>query len=97
MTRNLNETDVSNMPDREFNDHKHAQWIEKKVEGISETLTTEIKNNIKEIKCLINKMRNMLDGMMSRLEEVEEWINDLVDRIMESKPNKREKKELCKT
>ena len=33
----------------------------KRVEDISETLNTEIRNNIAEIKGSINKMRNILD------------------------------------
>ena len=37
-----------------------------------ENLNTEIRNNTVEIKGLINEMTNMLDGMNSRMEEVEE-------------------------
>ena len=32
----------------------------------------------------INKVRNTLDGMRRRLEEAEELISDLEDRVMES-------------
>lgn len=39
---------------------------------MSENLNTEIRNNTAEIKGLINEMTNMLDGMNSRMEEVEE-------------------------
>ena len=44
--------------------------LEKRVEDISETINTEIRNNIAEIKGSTNKMRNTFDGMKSRLEEV---------------------------
>lgn len=43
--------------------------LRKKVYGISETLNTEIRNNIEEKKGSINRKRNTLDGMKSRLEE----------------------------
>ena len=36
---------------------------------MSETLTTDISNNIVEIKGPINERRNILDGMSSRMEE----------------------------
>lgn len=42
------------------------------MEGISETLTTKKKNYVIEIKDSINKMRNTLDSMDSRLKEEEE-------------------------
>lgn len=42
------------------------------MEGISETLTKKKKIHIIEIKDSINKMRNTLDSMDSRLKEEEE-------------------------
>jgi len=42
--------------------------LEKRVEDISETINTEIRSNKAEIKSSINKVRNTLDGMNSRLE-----------------------------
>ena len=53
--------------------------FEKRVEGTSETFSTEMRKTveIKSIigegkKSIINEMRNMLDRMNSRLEETEE-------------------------
>jgi len=46
--------------------------LEKRVEDISETPNTRIRNNIAQIKGSIKEMRNMLDGMSSRMEEAEE-------------------------
>jgi len=46
--------------------------LEKRVEDMSEILNTEIRNKIVEIKGSISEMRNMLDGMNSRLEDGEE-------------------------
>lgn len=47
-------------------------------------LNTEIRNSTLEIKDSINKMSNMLDGMISRMKKSLERMNDLDDRIMES-------------
>ena len=68
--------------------------LEKRVEDISKTVNTEIRNNIAEIKSSINEMRAMFNGMNSRLEEAQEQINDLEHRVMESNQaeQKREKK-----
>ena len=44
------------------------------------------------MKSAINEIRNMLDGMNSRLEEAEEWINDLEDRVMKSNQGKQKEK-----
>ena len=43
--------------------------LEKRVEDVSKTFNTEIMNHIVEIKGSINKRRNTLDGMNSKLEE----------------------------
>lgn len=49
--------------------------LEKRVENISETVSTQIRNNIAETKDLVNAMRNTPAGMNIRLEEAEEKIN----------------------
>ena len=41
-------------------------------------------------------MRNTPDVMNSSLEEVEEWINDPEDRVMEGNQTREKKKEICK-
>ena len=72
--RNLSEIDISNMLDVEFKAMiiRILTGLEKRVEEISETLNTKIRNDILEIKGPVNEMRNMLDGMDNRLEESEE-------------------------
>ena len=60
---------------------------------MSETLNADIRNSVPEIKGIINKMRNTLDGMNSRMEEAEKRISDLEDRekrIMQNKNRLRE-------
>ena len=62
IARDLSETDISNMPDREFKGMiiMILTGLEKRGKT-SETLDTEIRNNIAEIKGSINEMRNMPD------------------------------------
>jgi len=52
------------MPDGEFKAMiiKILAGLEKRVEDISETINTEIRNNIAEIKGSINKVRKCLMG-----------------------------------
>ena len=84
MARDLSKTDISNTSDREIKTMTTRILIrlEKRVEDINEALTTKIRNNISEVKGSLNEMRNIPDGMNSRLEEAEEQINDLEDRVM---------------
>ena len=60
-------------------------------EGIGETLNTEVSNNKAQIKGLINNMKCMLGRMNSRLEEREEQISDLGDRVMERNQDEQER------
>ena len=46
--------------------------LEERVDYMSETFKTEIRNNIVEMKDTINEMRNTLDRMDSRMQEAEE-------------------------
>ena len=61
--------------------------IEKNMEDISHVLITNI-NNLKknqlETKYTITKIWNQLDVMTTRMKEVEEWISDIEDKIMEN-------------
>ena len=84
MARDLSKTDISNTSDREIKTMTTRILIrlEKRVEDINEALTTKIRNNISEVKGSLNEMRNIPDGMNSRLEEAEDQINALEDRVM---------------
>ena len=57
------------------------------MEDIRETFTTEIKKlkrkSVRNEKCN-NWDSNWLNAMNTRMEEVEEWINDIEDKIMEN-------------
>ena len=68
--------------------------LEKRVEDMSETLNTEIRNNTAETEGSINEMRNMLDGMNSRLDEADEQTNDTEIRVLKTNQaeQKREKR-----
>ena len=84
--RDVSKADISNMPDGEFKAMiiKILTGLEKKVENISETINTEIRNNIADIKWSISQVRNMIDGINSRMEEEEEQIDGLEDWVWES-------------
>lgn len=73
-TRTLSETDIRNIPHTEFKVviTKIFAGLKKRVEHISETLNTEIRNNRAEAKGSINEIRNTHDGMNCRLDETEE-------------------------
>ena len=65
-------------------------------EDISETLATEIRvKKESELKRAVNEIRNTLNTVNSRLEEAEEQINDLEDKVLGSN-GAEQKKELCK-
>ena len=53
------------------------------MEDISKTFNKEIKKNKSEMKNMINEIKHTPDGINSRLEDAEEPINDLEDRVME--------------
>ena len=75
----LSETDMGNMLDTEFKAMilRILSRLKKRLEDISETINTEIRNNIAEIQGSINKMRKALDGRKRQMEKAEERINDL--------------------
>ena len=80
MTRDLSEIDLRNMPDRQFKAMiiRILTGLEKSMEDMSETLNTEIKNNITETKSSTNKMKNMLH-VLNSMKEAEERTSDLED------------------
>jgi len=97
--RDLGETEVRNMPDKQFKVMiiKILSLDLRKVEDINEALNKKIKKNKSEMKNTITEIKNTLDGLNSRLQETEKQISDLEDRVMESNQAKqvREKK-ICK-
>ena len=54
------------------------------MEDISETPNTEMKKNQSGMQNTINEIQNTLDGVKSRLEEAEEGMNEIGDKVMES-------------
>ena len=77
MARDVSKTDKSNMP---YGEPKAMiirilTGLEKRMEDISETLSTEIKElkkNQSEMKNTTNEIGNRFDAMNSRLEEAEQ-------------------------
>ena len=85
--RDLGKTGMSNLPDGEFKATiiRILTGLEKRIEDIRETFTTEIKEfrkNQLEMKNAIKKNQNRFDAMNIRLEEAEEQICDLEGKIM---------------
>jgi len=67
-TKDLNETDISNIPDSIFKAMiiRILTGLEKRVEDMSENFNTEIRNNVAEIKGSISEMNNTFNGTNSR-------------------------------
>jgi len=86
--RDLSKTEISNVPNREFQVMviKILPGLEKTVEDLIETLNKERENikNESEMKNSITEIENTLGGINSRLEEAKEQTSDLEDRVMES-------------
>lgn len=75
-------------PDKEFKVMiiKVLTGFEKKVDGLNENFNKKIetiKNKQLELKSTLIDRKNTLDGISSRLEDAEEWTNNLEDRKME--------------
>ena len=43
-----------------------------------------VKNNQIELKNMVNEMKNTLEGINTRINEAEEWISKLKDRVVET-------------
>ena len=72
--RDIRKIVTCNRPERELKVMiiKMLKALEKRVAAITETLNTEVRKHISEIKSSREEMRNMVDGMTSRLEEAKE-------------------------
>ena len=74
LEKELNVTDISNVPDNEINDYKDAQWTAEK-SGRTQNFNKEtenIKKNQSKLKNIITKMKSTLQGI-NRLVTAEEW------------------------
>lgn len=91
--RDLYETEIINMPDKEFKIMiiKIHTGHKKIVEDISETLNREMKMNQSEMKNSISEIKNILDEVNGKLEEAEEWTSDLEDRVIRSNQPEQER------
>lgn len=73
-TRDPSKIVINNMSDREFKVMitRILTGLEERAEEMSNTLNIEIRSNLAEIKASTSKIRNMFDGINSRLEEAEQ-------------------------
>jgi len=87
--RELLKTGISNISEQELRTTVIIlAGLERSIEDTRETLTTEIKDlktSQAEIKNAITEMQNRLDVITTRMEEAEELIGDIEDKIMENK------------
>lgn len=85
--KELSEMGIRSMSNKEFKVMvtKILTGLEKRVENISE-MSTERENSKKnqsKMKNSIITIKNTLEGINNRLEDPEEWINNLEDTVME--------------
>lgn len=95
--RDLINTDIGNMSDREFRMTiiKDLARLEKGMEDIRETLSgdikalsgeiKELKSNQVEIKKAIKEVQSNLEALTARINEEEERISDIEDQMKENK------------
>ena len=93
--RDLHKADISNICEQEFRsaDITLLARLEKSIEDTIETLAAkakDLKTSQGEIKSVKTEMQNRLDIITMRIEEAEDRIGDIDDKIMEN--NKAEKK-----
>ena len=78
--------ETGNLPEKEFRIIivKMIQDLGKRMEAKIKKLQEMFTKDVKELKNKQREMNNTQEGIHSRITEVEEWINDLEDRMVES-------------
>ena len=88
----LSDMELDNLPKKEFRvmTVKMIQELGKRMdaqrEKLQEVLNKELENiesNQTELKNTITEMKNTLEGINSRINEAEEWVSQLEDRVVE--------------
>ena len=77
--------ETGNLPEKEFRIIivKMIQDLGKRMEAKIKKLQEMFTKDVKELKNKQREMNNTQEGIHSRITEVEEWINDLEDRMVE--------------
>ena len=83
-----NEEEIGSLPEKEFRIIivKMIQNLGNRMEKIQETFNKdleELKSKQTKMNSTINEIKNSLEGINSRITEEEEWISDLLDKIVE--------------
>ena len=83
-----NEKEIGSLPEKEFRVMivKMIQNLGNRMEKTRETFNKELeelKSKQTMMNNTINKIKNSLEGINSRITEAEEWISDLEDKIVE--------------
>lgn len=84
----LNETEIRNLPDREYKKNviRVCTDVERRLDEHSENVNKELENIKKdqsEMKNTILQMKNSLEGLNSRVDDTEEQICQLDERLEE--------------
>ena len=79
---------INNLPDKEFKEivFKMVAKLRKRIEEHSDNFNKDleyIRKNQTEMKNTKTEMKNTLEGINSRLNDTEEWITKLEDRVVE--------------
>ena len=96
---NPNETEISDLPDKKFKETFIRALIKlrKRMQGLSENFNEDLENirkNQSKLKNTITEIKNTPKGINSRVDDTEELISDLKDRIVkitQSEPQKEER------
>ena len=80
--------EISSLPNKEFKAMVIKMFTEpgERIEEHSGNFNKELENikkNQLEQKNVLTEMKNTLEGINSRLEDAEEWINSLEDKVVE--------------
>ena len=97
--KELNEMEISNVPNIQFQGMiiKMLTKLGRRMDEHSENFNKEVeytKRNQSELKNTIGEMKNTLQGINSRLDDIE--ISDLEDRVVKLPKLKRKKKRIRK-
>ena len=87
----INEEEIGKLPEKEFRTMivKMIKNLENKIEKMQELINKdleELKN--KHTNNTITEIKNILEGINSRIFEAEEWISELEDKITSEEQNK---------
>ena len=97
----INEEEIGKLPEKEFRIMvvQVIKNVENKMEKMQEWINKdleELKNKHTETNNIITEIKTNLEGINSRISEVEEWVCDLEDKMVEITSEKQNKVKIMK-